>query len=326
MRLNSLLPLRLATTAAFLLTTPALFAQDGTTAGEAVDDAAETAERSLTEEEPYVNGSRITGTGSSYRNASASKYIVRPITAPNYSEDPYITTDVRGTYVNHQFPKNGTLNAGAARVYDFQGRYAVNEDLQVMVSKLGAADVHLAGPHEFGLTDVALGVKYSLLSDWKSGMHAAVGAGYELAVGDDDTFGDDSEFRIFGAYGQNFESINFSASVNAIFATGSEDLGGDSDSLFVNLHVDYLLNEMFSPVVELNYFKTLSNGDNVSPFGGVDLANLGGNEDEDVMTVGLGGELRIIEDVAMRLTYESPLTDNNDLFGYRWTASAVWTF
>ena len=306
--------------------TPTVFAQGEVSPGEAADDAAATLERSLLETDSISGSNQISGTGSTYRSAAASKYIVRPITAPNYSEDPYITTDVRGTYINHQFPRNATLSGGATRVYDFQGRYAVDDKLQVMVSKLGAADVHLSGPHEFGLTDVALGVKYSLLSDWKTGTHAAIGAGYELAVGDDDTFGDDSEFRIFGAYGKNFDTLNFSASVNAIFATGSEDLGGDSDSLFVNLHVDYPLNEMLSPVLELNYFKTLSDGDNVSAVGGLDLANFGGNEDEDVMTVGIGGELRVIEDVAMRLTYESPLTSNEDLFGYRWTASAVWTF
>lgn len=326
MRSNSLSALRLVTAAAALILTPTVFAQDGMTPEEAVDDAAETLERSLLEADSRLGDNRISGTGSTYRSATASKYIVRPITAPNYSEDPYITTDVRGTYINHQFPTNRTLTGGAARVYDFQGRYAVDDRLQIMVSKLGAADVHIAGPHEFGLTDVALGVKYSLLSDWKTGTHAAIGAGYELSLGDEDTFGDDSEFRIFGAYAKNFDSFNFSASLNAIFATGSEDIGGDSDSLFLNLHVDYPLNEMLSPVVELNYFKTLSDGDNLTPFSGVDLGNFGGNEDEDVMTVGIGGELRVIEDVAMRLTYESPLTSNEDLFGYRWTASAVWTF
>lgn len=325
MRSNSLSALRLVTAAAALILTPTVFAQDGVVPEEAIDDAAETLERSVLEADSRLGENRISGTGSTYRSATASKYIVRPITTPNYSEDPYITTDVRGTYIHHQLPNNSTFDGGAARAYDFQGRYAVNEKLQVMVSKLGVVDVHNAG-EEIGATDVALAVKYSLLSDWKTGTHAAIGAGYEFPLGDADTLGDDSEFRIFGTYGKNFDSLNFSASVNAIFATGSEDIAGDSDNLFVNLHVDYPLNEMLSPVLELNYFKTLSNGENVTRLSGLDLANFGGNEDEDVMTVGIGGELRVIKDVAMRLTYESPLTSNEDIFGYRWTASAVWTF
>lgn len=326
MKLNSLSTLPFAVTAALVLA-PTALAQDGATLGQGTDDAAAALERSILKAD---NTDRISGTGSSYRKAPASKYVVRPITAPNYSEDPYITTDVRGTYVTHTFPSNtsfnGTRRAFDFHTYDFQGRYALSDDLQIMVSKLGAAELHRVGPEEVGLTDLALGVKYSLLSDWKAGTHVAVGAGFELGIGDEDVFGDDSEFRIFGAYGKNFENFNFSASANAIFATGSEDLSGDSDSLFLNLHLDYALNEMVSPVVELNYFKTLSEGDNVTPVSGVDIANFGGNEDEDVMTIGLGGELRIIEDVAMRLTYETPLTDSEDLFGYRWTASAVWTF
>jgi hypothetical protein len=79
-------------------------------------------------------------------------------------------------------------------------------------------------------------------------------------------------------------------------------------------------------VVEVNGYHTLNNGDVVTPFSGVDVANLGGNEDEDVMTFALGGELRPTQGLGVRLAYEAPLTDNVDLFGYRWTLSAVWGF
>ena len=251
---------------------------------------------------------------------------VHPITAPNYSDDPYITTDIRGTYMNQQFPNNDLLEGGAARVYDFQGRYAVSESTQVMVSKLGSADLHLAGSAEFGATDIAIGLKHALLSDFEGRRHFAVGAGYEFGVGDEETLGDDDEFRLFATYAQGFDRMHFSGSVNYLIATGSEDDNGDSDRLSLHLHADYEVNEAFSPVVELNYYTVTGEGDPVTAFSGIDLANFGGNEDEDVLTVGIGGELRVIRDVKMRLAYESPLTDNEDLFGYRWTASAIWSF
>lgn len=252
--------------------------------------------------------------------------VVHPITAPNFSDDPYITSDLRGTYINHQFPRNPFLNGGAARVYDFQGRYAVNEDLQVMVSKLGAADVHLPGSEEYGMTDLALGIKYALLADWENRQHFAIGAGYELGIGDEDVLGDDDELRVFGTFARGVGALNLSGSANLRFAMGSEDAAGDSDVLSIHLHADTEIDEHFSPVVELNYYKVLSDGDNVTPYSGVDLANFGGNQDEDVLTVGLGGEARVVEGVALRLAYETPLTDNEDLFGYRWTASAIWRF
>ena len=56
------------------------------------------------------------------------------------------------------------------------------------------------------------------------------------------------------------------------------------------------------------------------------MANLGGGDGEDVMTAGIGGELRAVENLGLRLAYESPLTDNEDLFGWRVTFSAIWGF
>ena len=108
---------------------------------------------------------------------------------------------------------------------------------------------------------------------------------------------------------------------------GSEDALGDSERLSWHLHADYHVNETFSPVVELNGYTTLSEGDNVVvPFSGVDVANLGGGDGEDVITAGLGFEVRSFANGALRVAHETPLTDNEDLFGHRWTASLVWSF
>lgn len=40
----------------------------------------------------------------------------------------------------------------------------------------------------------------------------------------------------------------------------------------------------------------------------------------------IGAELRPADGFGLRIGYESPLTDNEDLFGYRWTLSAIWGF
>lgn len=252
--------------------------------------------------------------------------LVHPITAPNISEDPFITTDVRGTYIYHSFPRNRFFDGQAARVYDFQGRYAVTPNLQLFVNKLGAADIHVTGSEDHGITDLGLGFKYAVLKDWETHQHVSIGASFEFGISDEENFYDDDEARLFATFARRVGEVNVSGSANLRFGVGAEDPQGDSDNLSLHLHADYPFSDTISPVVELNYYDTLSNGENVTPYSGVDLGNFGGNEDEDVLTYGIGGEARLIDDVVMRAAYEAPLTDNEDLFGYRWTVSAIWRF
>lgn len=130
---------------------------------------------------------------------------------------------------------------------------------------------------------------------------------------------------MWASVNKGFDRWHLGLNVNTTFATGSEDALGDSDRLSWHLHGDYFVSEQFSPVVEVNGYMTLSEGDNAPvPFSGVDVANLGGGEGEDVITGALGAEYRPVERFALRAAYESPLTDNEDLYGYRWTISAVW--
>ncbi len=73
-------------------------------------------------------------------------------------------------------------------------------------------------------------------------------------------------------------------------------------------------NPSFSPVVEVNGDSTLSEGDNMPlPFNGVDIANLRGGE--DVVIAVFGAEHRSADGFGVRVGYESPLTDNEDLSG-----------
>ncbi|MEL6429577.1 MAG: hypothetical protein AAFR54_10395 [Planctomycetota bacterium] len=320
----------------FVLLTPAGLAQSGDDGAIAPPIPAESpigrAVRQAANDELYfsADGARVPReprrrTERSY--AQAADHVVHPITAANYSEDGLITTDIRGIYYNQSFPRSEPVGGGSTRVYDFQGRYAVDDRLQLMVSRFGSADVHIGGGKAYDFTDLAIGVKYGILQDDVNRTYVAVGAGYEFAFGDEDTFGDDEEVRLFGAVTQGTGDANYSLSANLLFATGDENVNGDSDRLSIHGHADYLVNDAVSAVVELNYYRVLENSETfVTDFSGVDLASFGGNEDEDVFTIGLGGELRATRDLRLRIAYESPLSDNVDLFGWRWTGSAVWTF
>ena len=252
---------------------------------------------------------------------------VHPLTSPYFHEDAFVTSDLRGWYVRHSFPETSAIGGGHASVYALQVRVALTESVQLVAYKDGLVDIDTGLIDESGLNDVAAGLKWAFLQDWETDTHAAVGAGYELGIGDDDVLQDDDEFRLWGSFNKGFDRLHLGANINFFFPVGSEDDLGDSERMSWHLHADYFVNETFSPVVEINGYNTLSDGDNVAvPFSGVDVANLGGGDGEDVITAGYGFELRPADAFGVRIAHESPLTSNEDLFGHRWTLSAVWNF
>ncbi len=252
---------------------------------------------------------------------------VHPITSPYFHEDSFVTSDLRAWYLYHDFPKSSAIGGGNAKVYALQVRVALTDQLQLVAYKDGYTDFDSGLVDDDGWNDVAAGLKWNFLQNWDQDLHAAVGLGYQLGIGDDDVLQGNDELRLWASVNKGIDALHLGGTVNLLLPTDGEDALGASDRLFWHLHADYYLCEMFSPVVELNGYHTLSNGDNAPlNFSGVDVATLGGGDGEDVITVGLGGELRPTHNLGLRCAYEMPLTDKDDLFGYRWTLSAVFSF
>lgn len=180
--------------------------------------------------------------------------------------------------MNHQFPENSALGGADASVYALQIRAALTESLQFVAYKDGFIDI--SDPvDESCLNDLGAGLKWAFLQDCERDMHAAVGAGYELAIGDEEVLQEDEEARLWFSFNKGVDRWHFGANVNFTWALGDEDALGDSDRLSWHLHADYFVNPSFSPVVEVNGYSTLNEGDNRPlPFNGVDVANLGGGD------------------------------------------------
>ena len=252
---------------------------------------------------------------------------VHPITSPYTHEDSFVTTDVRAWFLYHDFPQGSAIGGGNAKVYAVQIRAAITDTLQLVAYKDGYLDMNSGAVNDKGWNDVAAGLKWNFLQDWDNDLHASVGLGYEIGIGQDKVLQQDDEVRLWGSVDKGFGKLHVGATANLLLAVDGEDAVGDADRLHWHARADYYACEWFSPVVELNGYHVLSEGDTRPlPFSGVDVANLGGGDGEDVITIGLGGELRVIDDVALRAAYEMPLTNNDDLFGYRWTLSAVYSF
>ncbi len=254
---------------------------------------------------------------------------VHPLTSPYYNEDSFVTTDVRVWFLHHDFPKSSAIGGGTAQVYAAQIRVALTEKLQLVAYKDGYIDWDTAAISDSGYNDIAAGLKWNFIQDWDNQFHAAVGVGYELSTGSSSTLNDDDEWRFWASINKGYDRLHLGANVNHHIADDKSDSKGfgNSDTLDWHLHADYYICKFFSPVVEINGFHTTNEG-STAPllFSGVDVVNLGGGKSEDVVTIGLGGEARPAENVAIRAAYEMPLTDQNDLFGYRWTFSLIWSF
>lgn len=258
---------------------------------------------------------------------ASERKAVAPVTTPYYHEDSFITTDVRAWFAYHNFPDGGVLNGGDAKVYAVQARLALTDRLQLVAYKDGYVDFDSGNIKDDGWNDLAAGLKYAVIQDFKSDFHVAVGAGYQFGIGDASVLQNDQEARFWASVNKGFGKLHLGGTVNYIQHTGNEDALGSSDRFMWNLHADYWVCKWFSPVVELSGFHTVDEGDNTPlPFSGADVANLGGGS--DLVTLGLGAEFRPLntDDFGVRLAYEMPITDGDDLYGYRWTFSLIYRF
>ncbi len=258
--------------------------------------------------------------------APETHHFVHPVTGPYFHEDSFVTTDIRPCFVYHDLPTVSPIDGGSAKVYAVQARLALTNSLQLVAYKDGYVDFDSGLVDDEGWNDIAAGIKWKFYSDWANQLHAAVGVGYEVKTGNGRVLENDDELRFWASVNKGFDRLHLGATINGFLKTGDQDALGDSDRLSWHLHADYYVCEWFSPVLEINGYHTLNEGHAVLPFQGVDVANLGGGKGEDVVTIGIGGEFRPIHNLALRAAYETPLTDTEDLFGYRWTLSAVFSF
>lgn len=255
---------------------------------------------------------------------------VHPITAPYWNEDASITTDVRPVFVYHAFPGE-ILGGGRAEVTALQLRIKLTNSLQLVAYKDGWVNMDTPGLDTDGWNDIAAGLKWAFYQNDAAQLRAAVGVGYEFASGDDQVLQDDDELRLWLSVDKGFGNLHLGAVVNYLHALGNGDsILGNSNTLSWHVHADYQVCKWFSPVIEINGFHVVENdtgNDGITtPFSGVDVANLGGHTSESVITAGFGVEVRPHSRLALRAAYELPLTDNLDVYGHRWTFSAVIKF
>lgn len=266
--------------------------------------------------------------GESNKDAAAAPVentFVHPLTSPYHHEDSFVTSDVRVWFATHHLP-DSALGGGNIHTAAVQVRLALTDRLQLVAYKDGYMWIDSGAIDESGWVDIAAGLKYAIVQDYKENFHWSVGAGYEMPVGDPSVLQNDDEWRIWTSVNKGWENFHLGGTLNLFLADEKSDELGNSDRLSWHLHADYYVNEWFSPVLEMNGFHILKAGTSAIPFQGVDVFNLGTGAGDPVITLAPGVEFRPIKEVGLRAAFEFPLTSNEDVYGSRWTFSAVYSF
>ncbi len=263
--------------------------------------------------------------------APAENTFVHPLTSPYHHENSFVTTDVRAWFAYHSFP-DSVLGGGDATTAAVQVRVAITDRLQLVAYKDGYMWINTQGLDEAGWVDVAAGLKYAIVQDYAENFHWAVGAGYELPWGDPSALQNDDEWRVWTSVDKGWGAFHLGGTLNVFIADEKDTEFGNSNRISWHLHADYRVNDWFSPVLELNGFHIVEAGTSPLPFHGVDVFNLGTGAGDAVITMAPGVEFRPNlgfnkpGDLGLRAAFEFPLTSEEDVYGYRFTFSAVYSF
>jgi hypothetical protein len=256
----------------------------------------------------------------------AEHRFVHPVSAPYDNEDASVTTDVRVWYAYHDFPSDILLGGGHGQTAAVQARVALTDRLQLVAYKDGYFWVDTPAVNEDGWVDVAAGLKYAVVQDYESQFRWAVGAGYEMPLGDPSVFQNDDEIRLFTGVDKGFDRLHLGVNASYFFGLGRDQDAGNSDRFAWHLHADYYVTEWFSPVLEINGYHITEAGDSAIPFQGADVFNLGTGAGDPVVTIAPGVEFRPTDWIGLRASFELPLTNEEDVYGSRVTLSAVFSF
>lgn len=283
-----------------------------------------------------------------------SNRFVQPVTSIYFNESSFVTSDIRVSAMFHDFPDE--VAADNAQIYDVQIRLALTSQFQLMVYKLGYTSFDGSGTRlsqsaadgttetfspPNGANDLGVGLKWNFLQDWGNNLHAAVGVGYEFGIGDS-YFQNDDEVRVWlsvdkgmGAWhvGGTFNYRYGNDDRNVIFG-GLNQIGqpvgifdnasGDAQIISFHLRTDYHVNKWVSLFAEFNAYIPVSTNAGQDGTGLGDLGNR--NTSEKTYTIGVGAEVRPIENLGIRGAYEFSVGSDDDLFGNRVTVSAVYSF
>lgn len=274
----------------------------------------------------------------------------RPISNPTLFDLALPTTNVHPIFLQHRLPSSINTTAGDlalggdVQLYALQFEIALNERLSIVAAKDGYVDMN---PDKTltkteGFANLGAGMKYAFILDAEAGTALSGTATLELPTGNSEVLqgeGDGSLNLILSGL-QMMDEWQFAGAAGLQAPLKNEQ----STELWMSAHASYEVCDKFIPLVELNWFHVLDNGDGrgnypaqagggvpgIIEFEGGDLFNLGALNsvaNRDLVTAAIGFRSRLTKQVDVGVAYEIPVTsDENSLMEDRITLDLIWKF
>lgn len=276
---------------------------------------------------------------------------IRPITNPTLFDLAVPRTQLHPIYMYQSFPSSIDTAIGKVPVdgefnlVALQFEYALSEQFSLVALKDGYIDLNPDNTlsEESGFANLAAGFKWAFLYKPEDRLAMSLMTQVEIPTGNSDVFQGTGDGALIPSLSllKLYDRFQFAETLGLHLPFDSDE---ESTTLFYSAHLSYALTERFFPLVEVNYFRVLDEGDGGSRFGsqvggavpavaefeGGDLINLGAanaDKNRDLVTLGLGFRFRANEHIDLGAAYEIPLTGKSDnLMSSRITVDMVYRF
>jgi hypothetical protein len=263
--------------------------------------------------------------------------VVSPITNPFLFEDPRALTEIRPLFIYQKIPgSQPNFQGGNIWYLGAQTRLAFGERFSLTLNKIGGVAVKANNPSydgDFGLSEIWLGPKVTLIRDPQFATILAAGAQFQIPVGSGSAYQDTGKLSIvpYLTFSQRFlatrvGTFNGMVSTGYSFSTDSQR----SDYFYLSSHLSFDIGNAhrFYPVLEMNWFQYTTNGNARLISGeGRDLINFGSlAKGSSLVTGAVGGRVKLTRNTEIGAAYEMPMIGNRDFFDYRFTVDFIWRY
>lgn len=275
----------------------------------------------------------------------------RPITNPTLFDLALPTTNIRPIFLNHVLPSQ--ISAGGGKVpfggdvqlYALQFEYALSDRLSIVATKDGYVDMNFDNPafnDSSGFANLGGGLKYAFLRDPISQTAVSGSLTLEFPTGNSDVLQGEGKglanMIVSGLKLVDDWQFAGGAGLQVPFSDEQATMG------WTSAHVSYEVSKWFIPLVEINWFHVIDEGEGTGNFGGQlgggvpgaiqfeggDLFNLGAtnaSDNPDFVSAAIGFRSRLTDSVTAGVAYEIPLTNEEDsLMDNRLNLDLTWTF
>ena len=275
----------------------------------------------------------------------------RPISNPTLFDLALPTTNVHPIFLHHVLPDQVSAGGGKVpfggdvQLYALQFEYALSDRLSIVATKDGYVDMNFDNPafsDSTGFANLGGGLKYAFLLDPISQTAVSGSLTLEFPTGNSDVLQGEGKglanLIVSGLKLVDDWQFAGGAGLQIPFSDEQATMG------WVSAHASYEVSRWFIPMVEINWFNVIDEGDGTGNFGGQlaggvpgavefeggDLFNLGAtnaSENPNFVSAAVGFRSRLTNSVTAGLAYEIPLTDDEDsLMKERFTVDLTWTF